>query len=148
MEQEQLLAERDKLLAHVKKQTGVKLDADDPLLAVTVLHEKMLEVILVRIEEAAQRAAAQIAAAVARGITEAQAAASQDITESVAWATEQLQKTRVEISATLIHEISTEVSKAEAARTGAVRASWVAGFAAAVAAAGVGGWALASYAAF
>lgn len=119
--------DRDNLVALVRKETGVKLAEDDPVLAVAVMHEKLLEAALERVEAAAQSAAGRMAHAADRAVDAARSDAGRVVTEASEWVAEQLRAAGAEVAATLVQETQAEVAKAEAARRAAVRAAWVAG---------------------
>lgn len=119
--------DRDKLIALVRKETGIKLEADDPVLAVAVLHEKVLEPALERVEAAAQAAAGRMGHATDRAVEAARSEAGRVVTEAAEWVAERLREAAAEVSATLVQETQAEVAKAEAARRAAVRAAWIAG---------------------
>ena len=125
--------DRDKLIALIRKETGIKLDTDDPVLAVAVLHEKVLEVALERVETAAGSAAGRMAHAADRAVETARSEAGRIVTEASEWVAEQLRAVGAEVAAALVQETQAEAAKAEMARRAAVRAAWVAGAAGTVA---------------
>ena len=130
--------DRDALIALVRKETGMKLSVEDPILAVAVMHEKLLDAVLERVEAAAQQASAEMASAVAgvsddvtaagaKAVSAAQTAAGRTVTEASEWAAEQLRAVGAEVAATLLHETQAEVARAETAGRAARRYAWVAG---------------------
>lgn len=119
--------DKDKLIALVRKDTGIRLDVDDPVLAVAALHEAMLSVALERVEMVAQQAAAQMAGSATQAVATAQREAGRIVTETAEWVSERLREAGAEVAATLVQETQAEAARAEAAHRGAVRAAWVAG---------------------
>lgn len=119
--------DRDQVIALIRKETGIKLDVDDPVLAVAVLHEKVLEVALERVEATAARASGGMAQAADRAVETARSEAGRVVTEASEWVAEQLRAAGAEVASTLVQETQAEVAKAEAARRAAVRAAWIAG---------------------
>ena len=132
------------LIECVRKETGIKLESDDPILAVAVLHEKLMGALLASIEAAAQQAAGEMASSASHGVAAARQNAGRIVTEAMEWGCEQLRATGVEIAATVLHETQAEAAKAEAARGAAVRASRIAMVASAVGSVVVGGLVLAA----
>lgn len=135
--------DRDKLIALVRKETGIKLETDDPVLAVVVMHEKLLDVALERVEAAAQSAAGRMAHAADRAVETARGEAGRVVTEASEWVAEQLRAAGAEVAATLVQETQAEAARAEVARRAAVRAAWIAGGVSAAGVAAVGGLVLA-----
>ena len=80
--------DREKLVALVRKETGVKLDVEDPVLAVAVMHEKVLEAALERVEAVAARASAQMADSASQAVGAARSEAGRVVTEAAEWVAE------------------------------------------------------------
>ena len=67
-----------------------------------------------------------MASSASQAVTVAQQAAGRIVTDATEWVIEQLRTAGAEIAATLVQETQAEVAKAEAMRSVAVRAAWIA----------------------
>ncbi len=139
--------QRDQLIALVRKETGIKLSAADPVLAAAVINEVLLENALaklgVSLKDAADRQAAvttQQNEASKQQIEDAKKAAAVLVNSSAAWVTEQLKEAGNAVTASMLTELREETAKAESASKVAIKMAWVAGGAAVLTAAGLTGF--------
>ncbi len=140
--------ERDQLIALVRKETGIKLSAADPVLAAATVNEILLENTLAKLDGSLKAAADRQAASVAQQaeasrqhVEDARQAAAALVNNSTVWVTEQLKQAGDKVIAAMLAELREETAKAKAAASTARRAAWAA---AALTAAGLAGFLLAA----
>lgn len=143
--------QRDQLIALVRKETGIKLSAADPVLAAAVINEVLLESTLAKLDASLKAAAdRQEAGAVKQAeaskqhVEDAKRAAAALVNGSTEWVTERLREAGAAVTASMLAELREETAKAQAASRTAMRAAWVAGGITVAAACGLAGFALAA----
>ena len=139
--------DRGDVIALVKKQAGVKLSADDPILAAVAINDVFLDYALEKLDASlkavAERQAvivAQSAEASRQTVEDAKRAAESLVNTSMDWVTEQLKATGAEVTVSMLGELRIETDKAEGAARAARRMAWVAGAAAFVTVTALGGF--------
>jgi hypothetical protein len=132
--------ERDSLIAEIAKETGIRLDPADPLLAAATINRILLDEALAELQRVVRTSGDQVAAASVQQIEAAKAAAAALITDAGAWSAERLREAAAEASNAVIERLQDETAKAQRAGRIALRAAW--------AAAGIGGLAVAATAGF
>ncbi len=147
--------DRDLLIATVRKETGIKLDRADPVLATAVINDALLDHALAKLD-ASMRAMADRQSATAAAATEQQAEVSKQhledaktaaavlVNSSAEWVARQLRQSSEEATAFMLTELRKETAKAQAASRLALRFAWIAGGAAAITAAGLTGFLIAA----
>lgn len=143
--------ERDELIALVRKESGIRLREEDPVLAVVAINDVLLSAALAKIDAtllaAADRqtaATAMQAAASRQHVEDAKKVAAALVNSSGAWVTEQLKEAGAEVTATMLADLRKETAKVQAVSRVATRMAWVAGGAAALTAAGLAGFLIAA----
>ncbi len=133
----------EKLRAALRKQ-GIVLHEGDPILATGEICEAALVEAVARLDAAVADAAARMNSASSHALASAKEAAGGIITSAADWMAEQLRAAGAEVAATVIHEVHSEVMRAEAAGRVARRFAWIAGCAAVLTAAGLVGFLVAT----
>ena len=143
--------QRDQLIALVRKETGIKLSAADPVLAAAVINEVLLENTLAKLDASLKVAADRQAAVTAqqdeaskRHVEDAKKAAAALVNSSTEWVTGRLKEAGAAVTASMLAELRQETAKAESASRLAIKMAWVAGGAAVLTAAGLTGFLLAA----
>jgi len=143
--------DRDQLIALVRKETGIKLSAADPVLAAAAINEVLLENTLAKLDLSLKAAAerqlasvAQQAEASRQHIEDAKNVAAALVNSSTAWVTEQLKEAGHKVTAAMLAELREETANAKAASRTARRAAWAAAGAALLTVAGLAGFLLAA----
>ena len=119
--------ERDKLIALVRKQAGIRLDVDDPVLAVVAINEVLFEAALAKLDQSVIMALDRMAAMNVQNEVAAKRAASDVINGASDWLTTKFKEVAQEATAGMLAELRQETAKAEAASRVAVRAAWTVG---------------------
>ena len=134
---------QDQLIALVRKQTGIKLSAADPVLAAAAINEVLLEDALAKLDQAMKAAASEAAKAANHNEASAKQAASEVINKAADWLDARFKTVAQEATAGMLAELRQETAKAEAASRTAVRAAWTAGVIGAVALSAIAGFGVA-----
>jgi hypothetical protein len=132
--------ERDRLIAEIAKETGIRIDPADPLLAAAVINRILLDEALSELQRALRTSEDQVSAACVQQIEAAKAAAAALITDAGVWSAERLREAAAEASNAVLQRLREETAKAQRAGQIALHAAW--------AAAGIGGLAVAATAGF
>jgi hypothetical protein len=132
--------ERDRLIAEIAKETGIRLDRVDPLLAAATINRILLDEALAELQRAVWASGDQLSASCVQQIETAKAAAAALITDAGVWSAARLRDAAAEASNAVIERLREETAKAQRAGRRALRAAW--------AAAGIGGLAVAAAAGF
>ena len=132
--------ERDRLIAEIAKETGIRLDRVDPLLAAATINRILLDEALAELQRAVRTSGDQVSASCVQQIETAKAAAAALITDAGVWSAERLREAAAEASNAVIERVREETAKARRAGRVALCAAW--------AAAGIGGLAAAATAGF
>jgi hypothetical protein len=128
--------ERDRLIAEIARETGIRLDRGDPLLAAATINRILLDEALAELQRAARVSGDQVSAACLQQIEAAKTAAAALITDAGAWSAERLREAAAAASNALIERLREETAKAQHAGRIALGAVW--------AAAGIGALAVAA----
>ena len=136
--------ERDQLIAEVARTTGVRLDRSDPLLAAAVVHEALLNEVLVKLNRQVTIQADRVTAASTQAVLDAKREAESLLTDAGEWLDIRMKVAGEAAAALVLVAIREEVEKARAARVALVRAAWLLLIFCLAALAGVGGIVLAS----
>lgn len=118
------------VVAQVKKETGIKLDELDPVLAVAAINDVLLDDALAKMDHSIQMAVSRFESAARRSEDAAKTAASQVINSAADWLVLQMKQAAHDASREMLVELYAEVRKAHLARKAAVTAAWASGGAA------------------
>jgi hypothetical protein len=118
--------EPGKLRESLRKQ-GIYVHESDPVLEVAAICEVAVADTVRAIEGLNKAAADRISAASGQHIEAARQGAAALITEAGKWSAEHLRDATAEIVASILKEVRSEVTKAEAASRHSVRMAWVIG---------------------
>jgi len=136
--------EPDRLIAEIARETGVRLDRADPLLAAATVNRILLDEALAELQRAVGAAADQLSAASLQQIDTAKTAAAALITDAGAWSAERLREAAAEASVAVIERLREETAAVQRTGCTALRVAWTAGAIAALALAGMAGFWFAS----
>jgi len=132
--------DRDRLIAEIARETGIRLDPADPVLAAATINRILLDEARADLQRSLRTSADQVSAASLQQIEAAKTMAAALITDAGTWSAERLREAAAEASNGVIERLQRETAKAQLAGHMAVRA--------ACAAAGIGALALAAIAGF
>ena len=116
--------ERDRLIAEIAKETGIRLDSADPLLAAATTNRILLDEALAELQRAVRSSRDQVSAACLQQIEAAKTAAATLITDAGGWSAERLRDAAAEASNAVIERLREETAKAQRAGQIALRAAW------------------------
>jgi hypothetical protein len=136
--------ERDRLIAEIAKETGIRLDRADPLLAATVINRILLDEALSELQRALRTSEDRVSAACVQQIEAAKAAAAALITDAGVWSAERLREAAAEATNAVIERLREETAKTQRAGRIALRAAWAAAGIGSLAVAATGGFWLAT----
>lgn len=132
-----------KLREALRKQ-GIYVHESDPVLETAAICEVVLAEALRTVEGVTKAATDRMSAAATQNVEEAKKAAAALVNKSTEWVTERFKETANTVTASMLAELRQETARAEAASRLAIKMAWVAGFAALLTAAGLGGFLLAA----
>ena len=135
--------DKNRLIADIARETGVQLDASDPILAAAVINERLLDASLADLRKLMTGAAEQFTAANLQNEASAKQAASDVINKAADWLDAKFKTVAQEATAGMLAELRQETAKAEAASRTAVRAAWTAGVIGALALSAIAGFGIA-----
>lgn len=116
-----------RLIADIARETGIRLEQSDPILAAAVINERLLDASLDDLRKLVTRAADQLSAAGVQNEASARKVASDIINDAATWLEGRFKATGQEVTASMLAELRQETAKAEVASRIAVRAAWVVG---------------------
>ena len=135
----------ERLIADVARATGVRLDKTDPLVAVAVLNEHLLDAALVRLDRQVRAQADRVTATSTQTLADAKKEAELLLTEGGVWAEARIKAAGEAAAALVLANLRQETAKAERASRTATRAAWATVVACLVLLSGLGGVALAGF---
>jgi hypothetical protein len=136
--------ERDRLIAEIARTTGVRLDRSDPLLAAAVVHETLLNEVLVKLDRHVTRQADRITAASTQAVVDAKKEAEILLTDAGDWLDVRLKAAGEAAAALVLAEVRKEIEVVHAGRRAMNRAAWLLVTVWLLGLAGAGGMVLAS----
>ena len=103
--------ERDRLIAEIAKETGIRLDSADPLLAAATTNRILLGEALAELQRAVRISGDQVSAACLEQIEAAKTAAAALITDAGVWSAERLRDAAAEASNAVIERLREETTR-------------------------------------
>jgi D-lyxose ketol-isomerase len=119
--------EPDQVITAVKKETGIKLSAADPVLAAAAINAVLLDAALVKLNHSIEAALGKFAAFNAQNEAAAKRAASEVINSAADWLGTRFKEAAQEATAEMLVEMRKETAKAEKASRIAVGAAYASG---------------------
>jgi hypothetical protein len=133
--------DKEQLIAEIARETGIRLGATDPLLAVAAINEIMLDQALVKFDRQMKAQADRITAASAQAVVDAKKEAEALLSEGGEWAQARITAACETAGAAVLANLREETAKAEHASRVAVRAMWMTAIVGLVILSGLGGMA-------
>jgi hypothetical protein len=137
--------ETDQLIADIARQTGLRLDRTDPILAVAIINEVLLDSALVKLDRQVKVQADRVTAASTQAVVDAKREAEALLTEAGAWFEARIQAAAEAAAGMVLAALRQETQKVEAAKRTMVRVAWAMAITGLVILSGVGGMALAAF---
>ena len=131
------------LIAAIARETGVRLNAADPILAVAVINELMLDQALVKLDRQVKVQADRVTAASTQAVVDAKKEAEALLTEAGEWIEARITAAGEAAAKMVLAELRRETESARKARRSAILAAWVTAMAGLIVLCGLGGMALA-----
>ncbi len=115
--------EPDQVIAAVRKETGIKLSAADPVLAAAAINAVLLDAALAELSHSMEAALGKFAALNAQNEAAAKRAAFDVINSAADWLGARFKETAQEATAEMLAEMRKETARAEKASRVTVRAA-------------------------
>ena len=115
----------DQLIAEVARTTGVRLDRSDPLLAAAVVHEALLNEVLLKLDRQVTVQADRVTAASTQAVADAKKEAETLLTDAGEWLDARMKAAGEAAARLVLVELRQEIEAARKARRAMVRAAWV-----------------------
>ena len=131
------------LIAAIARETGVRLSAADPILAVAVINELMLDQALVKLDRQVKVQADRVTAASTQAVVDAKKEAEALLTEAGEWIEARITAAGETAAKMVLAELRRETESARKASRSAILAAWVTAMAGLIILCGLGGMALA-----
>ena len=131
------------LIAAIARETGVRLSAADPILAVAVINELMLDQALVKLDRQVKVQADRVTAASTQAVVDAKKEAEALLTEAGEWIEARITAAGETAAKMVLAELRRETESARKASRAAILAAWVTATAGLIVLCGLGGMALA-----
>lgn len=135
--------DKNRLIADIARETGVQIDASDPILAAAVVNERLLDASLADLRDLVKGAADQLSAVGMQNEASAKRVASEIINNASDWLEAKFKDAAQQATAGMLAELREETARAETASRTAVRAAWTAGAIGAVALSAIAGFGIA-----
>lgn len=136
--------DKEQLIAEVARQTGIRLESTDPVIAVAAINDILLDDVLARFGHLVKAQADRVTAASAQAVLDAKREAEALLSEGGAWAQARITKACETAGAAVLVNLQQETAKAERARRATVRIAWVTAVVGLVVLSGLGGITLAA----
>lgn len=136
--------EADLLIAEVARVTGLRLDRTDPVLAVAVINEVLLDQALVKLDRQVKAEADRVTAASTQAVVDAKKEAETLVTKAGEWSEKRLMDAAATAARLVLAELRQETQKMEAMKRVMVGAAWTMAVIGLVVLAGLGGIVLAA----
>lgn len=137
--------DRARLIADIERETGIRLNETDPILAAAVINERLLDASLDNLRKLVRTAADQLSATAVQNEASAKRVASDVINNAADWLSKRFKDAAQEATTGMLAELRQETAKAQAASRTAVRAAWAAGVIGAAALSAIAGFGLAGF---
>jgi hypothetical protein len=131
------------LITAIARETGVRLNAADPILAVAVINELMLDQALVKLDRQVKVQADRVTAASTQAVVDAKKEAEALLTEAGEWIEARITVAGETAAKMVLAELRRETESARKASRAAILAAWVTAMAGLIVLCGLGGMALA-----
>jgi hypothetical protein len=131
------------LITAIARETGVRLSAADPILAVAVINELMLDQALVKLDRQVKVQADRVTAASTQAVVDAKKEAEALLTEAGEWIEARITVAGETAAKMVLAELRRETESARKASRAAILAAWVTAMAGLIVLCGLGGMALA-----
>ena len=131
------------LIAAIARETGVRLNAADPILAVAVINELMRDQALVKLDRQVKVQADRVTAASTQAVVDAKKEAEALLTEAGEWIEARITAAGETAAKMVLAELRRETESARKASRSAILAAWVTAIAGLIVLCGLGGMALA-----
>ena len=131
------------LIVAIARETGVRLNAADPILAVAVINELMLDQALVKLDRQVKVQADRVTAASTQAVVDAKKEAEALLTEAGEWIEARITAAGETAAKMVLAELRRETESARKASRSAILAAWVTAIAGLIVLCGLGGMALA-----
>ena len=131
------------LITAIARETGVRLSAADPILAVAVINELMLDQALVKLDRQVKVQADRVTAASTQAVVDAKKEAEALLTEAGEWIEARITAAGETAAKMVLAELRRETESARKASRAAILAAWVTAMAGLIVLCGLGGMALA-----
>jgi len=105
--------DRDRLIAEIAREHGIRLDQEDPIVVAAMINERLLEEAAAALRRNITAAADQLSAASVQHLEAAKNSAAALMTDAGAWVAERLKAAGAEASATVLAQLRQETAKAE-----------------------------------
>ena len=131
------------LIAAIARETGVRLNAADPILAVAIVNEFMLDQALAKLDRQVKVQADRVTAASTQAVVDAKKEAEALLTEAGEWIEARITAAGETAAKMVLAELRRETESARKASRAAILAAWVTAMAGLIVLCGLGGMALA-----
>ena len=131
------------LIAAIARETGVRLSAADPILAVAAINELMLDQALAKLDRQVKVQADRVTAASTQAVVDAKKEAEALLTEAGEWIEARITAAGETAAKMVLAELHKETESARKASRSAILAAWVTATAGLIVLCGLGGMALA-----
>ena len=131
------------LITAIARETGVRLSAADPILAVAVINELMLDQALAKLDRQVKVQADRVTAASTQAVVDARKEAEALLTEAGEWIEARITAAGETAAKMVLAELRRETESARKASHSAILAAWVTAMAGLIVLCGLGGMALA-----
>jgi hypothetical protein len=135
--------EADQLIADIARETGLRLDKTDPILAAAVINQVLLDRALVKLDRQVTVQADRVTAASTQALVDGKKEAEALLTDAGAWVEARIKAAGETAAGMVLAELRQETQKVEVARRAIVRAVWAMAIMGLAALSGVGGMVLA-----
>ena len=131
------------LIAAIARETGVRLNAADPILAVAVINELMFDQALAKLDRQVKVQADRVTAVSTQAVVDARKEAEALLTEAGEWIEARITAAGETAAKMVLAELRREMESARKASRSAILAAWVTAMAGLIVLCGLGGMALA-----
>lgn len=131
------------LIAEIARETGARLSATDPILAVALINERMLDQALAKLDRQVKVQADRVTAASTQAVVDAKKEAEALLTEAGEWIEARITTAGETAARTVLAELRREIESTRKASRTAMLAAWVTVMAGLIVLCGLGGMALA-----
>jgi ribosomal protein L12E/L44/L45/RPP1/RPP2 len=117
--------DKEQLIAEVVRQTGIRLEPTDPVIALGAINGILLDEALVKSDRHVKAQADRITAASAQAVSDAKKEAEALLSEGGEWAEARIKAVCETAGAEVLANLRQETAKAERAHRATVRVAWL-----------------------